>query len=484
MPAGNVVGTEYTSHVDTDVAPRPTGGTKLASSVATRIVDDIIAKGWPTGEVLGSETELLERYGVSRAVFREAVRLVEHQGVGRMRRGPGGGLVVTEPTSVAVIDAMLTFLYYTDARLDEVLSARLLLEALIAELAPDRLSETDMVALRELAEQEVSDPMNDPRSLHALLAQSTGNVALELFVEVLNTATIFYVPNPRGVSTTVHDSLVRAHTRIIEAVLSGEAGLARHRMVVHLDAERDWLRTARPSGRLRPPPMRPLGGRGNKRAEAVSRAIFREILAGGWEVGTLVGSEAELMERYQVSRAVLREAIRLQEHHNVAVMRRGPGGGLFVAEPTASATTDAVALYLEHRGIRVSDLFEVRAVVELAMLDLVVERLDDEGVERLRGMLSADRQAGDEPFTEDARDLHAVLASLSGNRVLELLALVLFRLTRLHSSGNRRKSVKTAVMGEAQASHDGIVAAVIARDAGVARRRMRRQLDALGKILR
>ena len=64
--------------------------------VADRILGDIAEEGWPEGEVVGSEAELLERYGVSRAVFREAVRLLEHLQVARMRRGPGGGLVVLD----------------------------------------------------------------------------------------------------------------------------------------------------------------------------------------------------------------------------------------------------------------------------------------------------------------------------------------------------------------------------------------------------
>lgn len=45
------------------------------------------------GQSLGPEAELLDRYQVSRAVFREAVRILEHQQIARTRRGPGGGLV-------------------------------------------------------------------------------------------------------------------------------------------------------------------------------------------------------------------------------------------------------------------------------------------------------------------------------------------------------------------------------------------------------
>src|ERR1700744_6667184 len=93
--------------------PRPVADSsvKRAAKVANGIVEDVMALGWPVGQVLGSEAELLERYRVSRAVFREAVRLVEHQQVAHTRRGPGGGLVVTEPTVAAGIDAVVLDLY-------------------------------------------------------------------------------------------------------------------------------------------------------------------------------------------------------------------------------------------------------------------------------------------------------------------------------------------------------------------------------------
>ncbi len=64
--------------------------TKRAARVADRIVEDVIAAGWPVGSIIGSEAELVARYQVSRAVFCEAVRLLEHQQVAQARRGPGG----------------------------------------------------------------------------------------------------------------------------------------------------------------------------------------------------------------------------------------------------------------------------------------------------------------------------------------------------------------------------------------------------------
>ena len=110
---------------------------KVAGRAAERIVADIIDRGWPVGEILGSETELIERYGISRAVFREAIRLVEHQNIARMRRGPGGGLVVAEPGIDTVISAVVLYLLRVDATLDEVFDTRLVLEEIVVQ---DRLA--------------------------------------------------------------------------------------------------------------------------------------------------------------------------------------------------------------------------------------------------------------------------------------------------------------------------------------------------------
>jgi len=167
----------------------PTGpDAKLAAGVARRILTDVVDRGWPVGEVLGSQAELIERYGVSRAVFREAVRLVENQQVATMRRGPGGGLVVTEPTVDAIIDAAVLYLHRANTRLTEVFEARIVLEVIAAELATDRLTDDDATELRTMEEAEV----HDHRALHARLAALTRNPALELFVDILNRVALLY----------------------------------------------------------------------------------------------------------------------------------------------------------------------------------------------------------------------------------------------------------------------------------------------------
>lgn len=469
------------THVPAAAGVAPPGargnGSKLASTVADRIVDDIARAGWPEGEVVGSEPELLQRYGVSRAVFREAVRLVEHKQVARMRRGPGGGLVVTPPSVDSVADAVSVYLFYVGAEIDEVFEARLALEQSAAELATSRLDEAGITALRELVRHEGDGAAVDHRELHRLVAVITGNPALEFFVDLLNRVTLLYLPREAGFAPETLAESATAHAAIAEAIIAGNDGLACNRMRKHLDAEARYLRGRRPS-RLRLADLSEAVGRVDKRAETTARRILREVAEAGWPVGTLLGSEAELMARYDVSRAVLREAVRVLEHHQVARMRRGPGGGLFVVEPGIEAVTDAVALHVDRRGIEPQQLFEVRGAVEMTVLDRVMAHLDAGGAAALGDALVVERSVTRDEFAVVAHDLHFVLAHVAGNRVLELLTVVLVRLSRLHSAAPPG-APDAPPTEDVIHVHDRIVDAIRAGDSELARHRMRRHLDAL-----
>ncbi|MGB9223578.1 FadR/GntR family transcriptional regulator, partial [Mycobacterium sp.] len=124
--------------------------------------------------------------------------------------------------------------------------------------------------------------------------------------------------------------------------------------------------------------------RSDKRASRIARRIEADIVRHGWTVGESLGSEGALQQRYGVSRSVLREAVRLVEHHQVARMRRGPNGGLFICEPDAGPATRAVVIYLEYVGTTLEDLLNARLVLEPLAAALAAEHIDEAGIDRLR----------------------------------------------------------------------------------------------------
>jgi DNA-binding FadR family transcriptional regulator len=501
IPAARVVGcgaggialfamaTSTRTHPQGAPAAGPTDAPKAkrASTVADRIIKDVIAGGWQIGQILGSEAELLAKYRVSRAVFREAVRLVEHQQVATTRRGPGGGLVVTEPTVDAVIDAVVLYLYRAEARLDEVFEARLVLEDIAAGLAPARLEEQDLARLRAFAEGAQPLPPADPRALHGLVAAMSRNPAVELFVDVLTRVAMLYSSGWEDFGPVAHAETTHAHARIAQAVMSGDASTAQHRMRRHLEAEADYLRGRSSTRQLLPGSAVVLSQSGKgKRAEAVARRITQQLMDDGLQPGQLVGTEPELIAREGVSRAVFREAVRLLEHHQIARMRRGPGGGLFVFVPSAAAVSDVAAIYLARRGMRLSDLAEVRTGVEVAIAGLAAVRVDADGAVAIKDALNREAKT---PLGADDRPgivhgLHAAVAAAAGNRVLELIALVLIRLSLIYQIERLAKGARKQTSAEVLRAHEGIAAAVEAGDRELALHRMRRHLDALGALMR
>ena len=69
----------------------------LAAAIVAELEAEIVRVGGPVGKVIATEGELLERFGVSPPVLRQAVGILEREQIARMRRGPGGGLLVMAP---------------------------------------------------------------------------------------------------------------------------------------------------------------------------------------------------------------------------------------------------------------------------------------------------------------------------------------------------------------------------------------------------
>jgi DNA-binding FadR family transcriptional regulator len=418
-------------------------------------------------------------------VFREAVRLVENQQVATMRRGPGGGLVVTEPTVDAIIDAAVLYLHRANTRLDEVFEARIVLEVIAAELATERLTEEDAAELRTLALEEAE--VHDHRALHARLAALTRNPALELFVDILNRVAFLYF---RGVAGSLGQETLsasrEAHARIISAVLDHEPNTAARRMQRHLEAESAFLQNRKLSRQFLSRSVALGGGVSNKRAEDVARAILQDVVADDLPPGILLGSQAALIEKYGASRAVFREALRLLEHHQIATMRRGPGGGLFVCAPSVRGVSDVVAVYMARRDISLADLVELRIRVELTQVELAINRANAGGgdLSELQGALEHEDKLSLGEFADGGHDLHAVIAALAGNRALELVSLVLTRLMRLHQVEQVSDEERAVAALEVSKIHGAIANAMTDGDVEVACRRMRRHLEAIGSYLR
>ncbi|MDX2545044.1 FadR/GntR family transcriptional regulator [Streptomyces sp. WI04-05B] len=466
---------------------------KLAAQTAHRIEATVIRQGWPVGESLGSEVDLRERLGVSRAVLREAVRLVEHHQVARMRRGPNGGLIVCAPDAGPATRAMVIYLEYVGTSVTDLLQARQLLEPIAAGLAADRITEEGIATLRATLDAELAhwdDPsVHSQDPLHPVLGQLSGNPVLHLFVDVLTRLTARYAHTSRRVTKAemhaAKETSHQAHRAVVEAVIADDGARAQSELTAHLESVAAWIekhrvrRGQRIAGNVIEPEL--AEGLRAKLAEVVAARIHDDIAARGWQIGLVLGSEADLLARYGISRAVLREAVRLLEYHSVARMRRGPGGGLVVTAPEPQASIDTMALFLEYQGVTADDLRIVRNAIELGIIARVTARHaggDPEVVERLT---KAVRWPTEGPADElrKADLFHSELAALADNPVLSLFLSIITELFRRHASGHDRPLPGDTAAEEVQHVHQRILDAIVQGDAGVARHRMGRHLDAL-----
>lgn len=465
------------------VATPPPRNAKMAEQVALLIRRDIIARGWPVGEVLGAEPELIDRYGVSRAVLREAVRIVEHLGVARMRQGPGGGLIVASPDATAVTSAVLVYFAYARITLEEVLGARRIIEEMAVELATIRATNAELDHLRTRLKASTTRPTerDDQWELHDVIAGLTANPGIDLFVKILNRITALYAATGRRSETKRRQerlATMLAHIRVVDAIGSRDPLLARISMRHHLEELEGFMLSRR--GRATMTVGDP--GRdfpGTKLGGLIAMRILVDIVDRGWPVGGLIGSEAKLMERYDASRAVIREAIRLLEFHQVVTTRRGPGGGVFVATPSADAVAEALAVHLEFQGIEKQQLYEIRCALEVATVDVAARSLDAKGIARLEQALATQRDAGLDVVGQASHAWHGLIAELTGNRAVWLFLDVLIRLTA--ERGPEHTVESAAAMWRA---HAGIVSAVADHEPDRARRRMQRHLEALTPTLR
>jgi DNA-binding FadR family transcriptional regulator len=211
---------------------------KKAEILADQIEQTIVGQRWEPGDLFGSEVELIARYRVSRAVFREAVRLLEHHGLAEMRRGLHGGLFIRQPDPQPVAKAMAVYLDFEKVEPRQLEDARLAIELFCVERVAARIGEDEITEIRAFlaaeAAQVASGEVRSLHDFHVLVARLTANPALHLFVQTLTILTQRQQPVLDRNRTSRRD-IHAAHARIGEAIIARDGALARQRMMTHLE---------------------------------------------------------------------------------------------------------------------------------------------------------------------------------------------------------------------------------------------------------
>jgi GntR family transcriptional regulator, transcriptional repressor for pyruvate dehydrogenase complex len=230
---------------------------KRPDQAADRLRDRIIDAGLRPGDKLPAAWIDPRELGVSRGSAREALKILEIQGMIASRTGPGGGVFVTSVRSEDAIRTIENLFLFGDPSISDIYSIRKVLEPELAASVAGQLTDDDLAALRETirlyedepatAEEEYRQRMAE-LDFHSELARRADNRVLgficifmtSLLRDMTVCREIYRAPVPN-----LRESGLHYQVGLIRAIKAGRADEARFIMRDHMiEAERYMLEMA------------------------------------------------------------------------------------------------------------------------------------------------------------------------------------------------------------------------------------------------
>ena len=220
----------------------------LTDEAISKIKQMILSGRIRPGEKLPREADLAAELGLSRNSLREAVKALSLINVLDVRQGDG-----TYATSLApsLLLETLNFIidFHRDDTVLEFLEVRRILEPAATALAAVRMPTADKTALGKILESvTLESPVDDfvavDLEFHRRIAQGAGNTVLASLVENMSLPTARArvwrgMTEPRSLARTMEE-----HDSILNAIVAGDAALARSWASVHIAGIEGWLREA------------------------------------------------------------------------------------------------------------------------------------------------------------------------------------------------------------------------------------------------
>jgi DNA-binding FadR family transcriptional regulator len=222
---------------------RPRG---LPRQIADDLRSCIVAGTLREGDFLGHESDLIARYGVSRPSVREALRILEVEGLITVVRGLGGGIAVHTPDERHTARTAAMVLQARHVSLSDVFDARTFVEPIAARtIASTRRRSAAVRELNELSEREelALDDLErfgaENAAFHVRLVSLVGNQTLSIIAEMLNAVLSRAVADEHDRTVTlgsvpVRRRGIRSQRRLVELVDCGDGRAAEQHWREHM----------------------------------------------------------------------------------------------------------------------------------------------------------------------------------------------------------------------------------------------------------
>lgn len=214
--------------------------------VLAHVEDRLTSGEWRPGDRLPPERELAARLGASRQAVREALRVLQAQGVIRSQVGTGAdsGTVVVPAPARALGRVLALHLAVDSFPVDDVTEARVMLERFSAELAARRRTAGDLLALA--AELDGMDADLGPAAFsdadiafHVAIAAAGGNRLVGELTRAIRESVrgvLLDAMHSEGDWVSLRERLRAEHREIHAALAAGEGALAADRIEAHIRA--------------------------------------------------------------------------------------------------------------------------------------------------------------------------------------------------------------------------------------------------------
>src|ERR1700681_3876394 len=117
-----------------------------------------------------------------------------------------------------------------------------------------------------------------------------------------------------------------------------------------------------------------------KASDVLAGELRERILTGELAEGDPLPAERELVKQAQMSRAAVREALRILEVQNLVRVKAGRAGGAFVQRPTTKSMASSVTMLIRGRKIKLADLMETREALEPYCAELAARNRTDDNL--------------------------------------------------------------------------------------------------------